>query len=135
MEFKSHAEKSSFDRKHSAENQLLILHGSATTAPPQAVMVETHDQGGNCAAQGPRARRVAAGGGTSQGTTGQLSRGVPGEGLAPNSPASVMAQQGNSLADRLRLLLCAAGIIASLMLYSILQVHLPLSLPLRQRPI
>lgn len=90
----------------------------------------TRDQGGNSgsgAAQGPRARRVAA-----VGETSQLSSGVSGAGSAPTiAPPPAMQQHGGSLADKLHLIFCAAGIIASLMLYSVLQVRLPVTLPRR----
>ena len=49
--------------------------------------------------------------------------GVPGEGEAPISMAvGGLTQQGGNLAQRLHLVMCTGGIIASLMLYSVLQV-------------
>jgi hypothetical protein len=57
---------------------------------------------------------------------GQLKgTGVQSEGSAPaaETGSSSMANSGGTLAGRLHLVVCAAGIIASLMLYSVLQVQ------------
>ena len=77
------------------------------------------DQGRACAARGARARRIAP-----LGDSGEVrSVGVPGKGEAPiNMAVGGIAQQGGNLAGRLHLIMCMAGIIASLMLYSVLQV-------------
>lgn len=80
------------------------------------------DQGGACAARGARARRVAPLGESSE----ARSAGVPREGEAPINMAVGGITQGGSLAERLHLLMCTVGIIASLLLYSVLQVtHWP----------
>ena len=91
--------------------------------PWGAMAAEAHsslrDQGGACAARGARARRIAPLGEPSE----ARSAGVPGEREAPmNMAVGGITQQGGNLAGRLHLLLCAVGIIASLMLYSVLQV-------------
>ena len=79
----------------------------------------SHDQGGACAARGARARRVAP----LREASEARSAGVPGEGKAPSNMAvGGITQQGGNLAERLHLLMCTTGIIASLMLYSVLQV-------------
>ena len=68
---------------------------------------------------GALVRRVAALGEASEARNGE----VPGEGEAPADMAvGGITQQGGNLAERLHLLMCTAGIIASLMLYSVLQV-------------
>jgi len=72
------------------------------------------------AGQGARVRRSSVGA-----DMGQLKgTGVQSESSAPpaETGSSSMANPGGTLAGRLHLVVCAAGIIASLMLYSVLQV-------------